>query len=177
MGSGAAGLRRGQPVVLKSLRPLVCYDQLMLALAPVLLAGAAALLPQELETAAGAPFSLEKALARAPVVLVFWNSWLPESEAFLPLLREVEDAAATNGWPGAVVVFQDDGDAWTASIGATGGVLPRVLDRRGALLRQLKVTRAPAVLVVGRDGAVLDRSGPDPAQVRGLLAALARRAR
>jgi thiol-disulfide isomerase/thioredoxin len=177
MGAGSAGLGSRQQAVLTSLRPAVCYDQRMLALAPVLLAGAAALLPQELETAAGVPFSLEKALVRAPVVLVFWNSWLPESEVFLPLLREVEDAAASNGLPGAVVVFQDDGDEWAARIGATGGVLPRVLDRRGALLRQLKVTRAPAVLVVGRDGSVLDRSGPDPAQVRGLLDALARRPR
>jgi thiol-disulfide isomerase/thioredoxin len=147
----------------------------MPGLAPVILAGAAVLLPQELETAAGPPFSLEAARARAPVVLVFWNSWLPDSEAFLPLLREVEGAAEANGWPGAVVVFQDDGDAWVSRIGAANAAFPRVLDRRGALLRQLKVTRAPAVLAVGRDGAVLGRAGPDAAQVRALLAALAQR--
>jgi len=116
---------------------------------------------------------LEGALAKGPAILVFWNSWLPEADEFVPLLHEIDGAAAAHGWPGAVVVFQDEGDAWARRIGASGEVLPRVLDRRGALLRQFKVTRAPSVVVVGRDGEVLDRCGPTAAEVRALLKALA----
>lgn len=149
----------------------------MLLLAATVLAGSVIGLPQELETAAGPPFSLPAALAKGPTVLVFWNSWLPGATEFAALLHEVDRAAAANGWPGAVVVFQDEGDAWAKSIGASGAALPRVLDRRGALLRQFKVTKAPAVLVVGQDGAVLDRSGPEAGEVRELLEALAKRGR
>jgi hypothetical protein len=130
---------------------------------------------QDLETAAGPPFSLERALASGPAILVFWNSWLPEADEFLPVLLEVDRAAAEHGWPGAIVVFQDEGGAWARRIGASGAALPRVLDRRGALLRQFKVTRAPSVVVVGRDGEVLDRCGPAVAQVRLLLRTLAER--
>jgi hypothetical protein len=146
----------------------------MRLLAALLAVAATSFLSQELETAAGTPFSLDATLARAPAVLVFWNSWLPESAEFVPLLREVEAAAATNGWPGAVVVFQDEGDAWTAGVGSTGAAFPRVLDRRGELLRRFRITRAPTVVLVGRDGAVLERSGPDATQVRALLEALGR---
>ena len=137
--------------------------------------GSALAVSQELETAAGPPFSLEVALARGPAILVFWNSWLPEADEFVPVLHEIDRAAREHGWPGAVVVFQDEGDGWARRIGSIGEALPRVLDRRGALLRQFKVTRAPSVVVVGRDGVVLDRCGPTAAQVRLLLQALADR--
>ena len=140
-----------------------------LALAPTL--GFA----QDLEAVAGTPFSLEKTLAGGPAVLVFWNSWLPEADEFVPVLLEIDRAAAAQGWPGAVVVFQDEGDAWISRIGSGGAALPRVLDRRGTLLRQFKVTRAPSVVVVGRDGEVLDRCGPAAAQVHLLLKNLADR--
>ena len=143
-------------------------------LAALLALAASSIFPQELETAAGTPYSLDATLAKAPAVLVFWNSWLPESAEFVPLLREVEAAAAANGWPGAVVVFQDESDAWMAGIGSAGAALPRVLDRRGVLLRRFRVTRAPTVVLVGRDGSVLERSGPDATQVRALLESLGR---
>jgi hypothetical protein len=149
----------------------------MLLFAATVLAGSVMGLPQELETASGPPFSLSTALAKGPAVLVFWNSWLPGAAEFVPLLHEVDRAAATNGWSGAVVVFQDESDGWATSIGAGGAALPRALDRRGVLLRRFRVTRAPAVLVVGPDGAVLDRGGPDAGQVRALLEALAQRGR
>lgn len=132
-------------------------------------------LSQDLETAAGPPFSLERALASGPAILVFWNSWLPEADEFVPVLHEIDRAAAEHGWPGAVVVFQDEGEAWARRIGTSGAALPRVLDRRGALLRQFKVTRAPSVVIVGRDGEVVDRCGPTAAQVRQLLKSFADR--
>jgi len=145
----------------------------MLGLIVAVVVGASPGSMQEVEPVAASPFSLETTLAKGPAVLVFWNSWLPGANEFVPVVEEVDRAAAEHGWPGAVVVFQDDGDSWVRSIGAAGATLPRVLDRRGELLRRFKVTRAPTVLVVGRRGEVLDRAGPDAGQVRALLKALA----
>ena len=145
----------------------------MLTLIVAAFAWASPGLVQDLETSAGTPFSVEETLAKGPAVFVFWNSWLPGASEFVAVVGEVDRAAAARGWPGAVIVFQDDGESWVHGVGATGAGLPRVLDRRGELLRRFKVTRAPSVLVVGRQGEVLDRAGPDAGQVRALLAALA----
>ena len=153
----------------------VCYHPVVPGLLVALTLTVAPLLAQELPVADGSAFSLDRTLAAGPAVFVFWNSWLPEAGRFVPLLQEVDRAAAAHGWPGAVVVFQEDGDTWSGKIGAAGVALPRLLDRRGQLLRRFQVTRAPSVLVVGRRGEVLERSGPEPEKVRALLAALAAR--
>jgi hypothetical protein len=50
-----------------------------------------------------------------------------------------------------------------------------VFDRRGELVRKFKVTRAPAVLLVERDGNVRARCGPDAVSVRALLEEMAGR--
>jgi len=135
----------------------------------VLLAGFASFAGQELRTATGSSFSVQETVSRGPAVLVFWNSWIPGGAGFVPVLLEVERAARQHGVPGAIVVFQDDSDAWEQTIGAPAAGLPRVLDRRGVLLREFKVTRAPTVLVVDRTGKVLERTGPDAARVRSIV--------
>jgi len=132
-------------------------------------------LAQGAEPVAVAVFPLDEMLARGPAVLVFWNSWLPGAAEFAPLVAEIDGVAAELALPGAVVVFQDEGDAWRQGIASSGSALPRVLDRRGELLRRFKVTRAPTVLLVGRRGEVIERAGPDTSQVRALLRELAAR--
>jgi thiol-disulfide isomerase/thioredoxin len=129
----------------------------------------------DLRTSSGTPFSLSELLSRGPVVLVFWNTWLPHSEEFARLMPEVEAAAERNGWPGAVVVFQDTSAEAARTLTRNSGKLPRVLDRRGELVRRFKVTRAPAVLLVEPSGAVRARSGPAPEEVRELLRGMATR--
>jgi thiol-disulfide isomerase/thioredoxin len=147
----------------------------MLTVAPAALALASVLLAQEFDTAGGGRFSVDAALARGPVVLVFWNSWLPDSTASIPVLREIEREARTHGWPGAIVVFQDENEAaWTA-LGAEDQGLPRVMDRRGTLLRRFQVTRAPALLVIDRGGRVISRSGLDRAEAQTAIRSLAER--
>jgi thiol-disulfide isomerase/thioredoxin len=143
--------------------------------AVLLLTGAVASGEGDLRTTSGTPFSLSELLSRGPVILVFWNTWLPHSEEFARLLPEVEAAAERNGWPGAVVVFQDTGAEAARTISGSGGKLPRVLDRRGELVRHFKVTRAPAVLLVESSGSVRARSGPAPDEVRELLRGMATR--
>jgi len=144
-------------------------------LAALLVASSVASGESDLKTTAGAPFSLADLLARGPVVLVFWNSWLPHSEEFLALLPEVGRAAERAGWPGAVVVFQDSGADAAKKLPASTGNLVYVLDRRGELVRRFKVTRAPAVLLVEPSGAVVARSGSAPDEVRELLRGMANR--
>lgn len=106
-------------------------------------------------------------------MVVLWNSWLPHSDDFLRLLPEIEAAAQRAGMPGLIVLFQDsDG----AAIGRLSESRLRVaIDRRGTLLRRLQVTRAPAVLIVERDGRVLTMAGPQAAEVRKMLATLGRK--
>jgi hypothetical protein len=131
-----------------------------------------ALLTQEVETPAGRPFSLDAAIARGPAVLVFWNSWLPDATSAVPLIEEIDRMAAQSGWPGAVVVFQDESTGSRSPLPTVGKGLPVVLDRRGALLRRFKVTRAPSLVVVDRNGEVLSRAPLVPDQVKAALALL-----
>jgi len=144
-------------------------------LAAVLLLVATSLSAQEFETAGGAPFELSSALARGPLVMVFWSSWLPDAAGAVPVIHEVERSVREHGWSGAVIVFQDDSDTAASPLGAQGEGLPRVLDRRGVLLRRFQVTRAPALLVVDRAGQVISRTTLEPSQVRSTLASLAAR--
>jgi thiol-disulfide isomerase/thioredoxin len=127
----------------------------------------------ELRTISGAPFSLSELLAQGPAVLVFWNSWLPHSEEFAKLIPEVAATAKRNGWQAVVVVFQEENADAPRTLLGVGSDLPVVLDRRGELVRRFKVTRAPTVLLVEKDGQVRARSGPDPAQVREVLRTMA----
>jgi hypothetical protein len=129
----------------------------------------------DLPTASGGTFSISEFLAGGPCVLVFWNSWLPRSEEFAGLIPEVEAAARKSSWPAAVVVFQDQSTDRAGSVPRGRGDAAVVIDRRGELVRRFKVTRAPAVLLVERDGTVRSRSGPDPAEVRQMLQGMANR--
>lgn len=129
----------------------------------------------DLATPGGTSFSLAELLTRGPVVLVFWNSWLPHADEFVKLLPEVEAAAERSGWPGAVIVFQDGRSEPLKKLPSGKSALPVVLDRRAELVRRFQVTRAPAVLLVERDGRVRARCGPDAAEVRALLLEMAKR--
>ena len=143
--------------------------------AVLLLTGAVSGGDADLKTISGAPFSVSELLARGPVVLVFWNSWLPRSQEFLALLPEVEAAAERYGWPGALIVFQDTSAGGSRKAPGRRDQVPGVLDRRGELVRRFQVTRAPAVLLVEASGAVRARSGPAPDEVRELLRGMANR--
>lgn len=127
----------------------------------------------DVTTLTGSPYALESLIGQGPVVLVFWNSWLPDGEAFVELLPEIERRVKGRGWRGALIVFQDESAA-ERHLGAPGELV-RLLDRRGELLRRFQVTRAPAVVVIDAAGAVVGRAGPDPDEVRRLLAEGVRR--
>ena len=143
--------------------------------ATLLLAASAIGSHGDLETPGGAGFSLADLLSRGPVVLVFWNSWLPHAEEFAALLPEVEAAAERGGWPGAVIVFQERRSEPLKKLPSGKSALPVVLDRRAELVRRFQVTRAPAVLLVEADGRVRSRCGPEAAEVRALLLEMAKR--
>ncbi len=148
----------------------------MNALAAVLVLNGAVTLGQgDLRTASGEAFSLDELLARGPAVLVLWNSWLPDAREFAALIPEVESAASRDKWPGAVIVFQEEHPESARALLPEAGTLPLVFDRRGELLRKFTVTRAPAVLLVERDGTVRARCGPEATAVRALLEQMGRR--
>ncbi len=146
-----------------------------LAAVPLLLVAAVLGGGDELQTAGGAAFPLPSLLARGPVVLVFWNTWLPGADEFAKLIPGVEAAAEQHGWPGAVIVFQEGRAEVGREFPALKGVLPFVFDRRGELLRRFQVTKAPAVLLVEKDGGVRARSGPNPADVQSIVRGMAHR--
>ncbi len=129
----------------------------------------------DLRVAGGAAFSLPKLLADGPVVLVFWNSWLPHAGEFAKLLPVVEAAAEQHRWPGAVVVFQERRSDVGPDFPKVKGTLPFVFDRRGELVRRFQVTKAPAVLLVEKDGSVRARCGPDPTEVQSIVREMTQR--
>lgn len=126
---------------------------------------------EPLTTVSGQPIPLREVLAEGPVVLVFWNSWLPDAAEFGPQIVAAGRAAQAAGVKCVVIVFQDEPEA-ARGLPDGGGPLLVAIDRRGELLRRFKVTRAPAVLVIGADGAVLSRGGPGAEGVSTALRAL-----
>jgi hypothetical protein len=142
-----------------------------LALAFAVTAGAGG----DLHTASGATFSLPELLAHGPAVIVFWNSWLPGADAFARLVPEIESAAHEHGWPGVLVVFQEDKPGAAARLGSGAGTLVHVIDPHGELLRRFHVTKAPAVLLVEKNGTVRARCGPGSAEVHELVQGMADR--
>lgn len=131
---------------------------------------ALALPAADLRTPAGAPFSLAEVLRPGPAVVVLWSSWLPGAQEFAALLPEVEEAASKRGWRGVVVLFQDDPSEGLSRLPQRGLTWPRAVDARGELVRQLKISRAPVVLLVNAGGVVEAQAGPAVSDVRALLA-------
>ncbi len=130
---------------------------------------ALALPAADLRTPAGAPFSLAEVLTPGPAVVVLWSSWLPGAQEFAAVLPEVEEAARRRGWRGVVVLFQDEPTEGLSRLPQRGLTWPRVVDARGELARRFKLSRAPVVLLVRADGAVLAQAGPALGEVRALL--------
>jgi hypothetical protein len=139
------------------------------ALALALIMQVAAVEP--LTTVSGQPIVLRELLAGGPVVLVLWNSWLPEAAEFGPQIVAAGDAARAADAKCVVIVFQDEPEG-ARSLPQEAGPLLVALDRRGEMLRRFKVTRAPAVLVVDAEGAVLAKGGPAAEEVAVALRAL-----
>lgn len=131
---------------------------------------ALALPAADLRTPAGTPFSLAEVLTPGPAVVVLWSSWLPGAQEFAAVLPEVEEAARGRGWRGVVVLFQDDPTEGLSRLPQRGLTWPQALDARGELVRQLKLSRAPVVLLVNAAGAVEAQAGPAVTDVRALLA-------
>jgi len=140
---------------------------IMVSVAGLVLAVAAVGLG-EVTTLAGTPFQFGELLGKGPVVLVFWNSWLPDSESFAALLPELDKEMARRGWQGALILFQDE-PAAAGLLGSSDRLVP-LADRRGELVRRFQVTRAPAVVLLNAEGAVLGRAGHDRESVLRLLA-------
>ncbi|MFZ5804217.1 MAG: TlpA family protein disulfide reductase [Acidobacteriota bacterium] len=127
---------------------------------------------EALLTVDGKSFSFEN-LTENRSVVVLWNSWVPQDPQFVALIREVERRFGAAGFAGAVVIFQEpEVERAAATLGP--GPWPRVVDRRGVLLRKLGASRAPVVLVLAPGGEVQTTAGPDPASVRKLMETLAR---
>lgn len=130
------------------------------------------LVAETLVTVDGKPFSFET-LTQTRSVVVLWNSWVPQDPQFVTLVREVEQRFAAAGFLGAFVIFQEP-ELERAAAALGKGPWPRVVDRRGLLLRQLGASRAPVVLVLAPGGEVVTTAGPDLASLRKLLETLPR---
>ncbi|MCS7181830.1 MAG: hypothetical protein NZ869_01785 [Thermoanaerobaculum sp.] len=129
------------------------------------------LLGEGLVTLDGSPFSWEAFAPAQPKVVVFWNSWVPQDPAFPTLVAELERRGLAAGLAGAIVIFQEPDGQKAATVFGSGR-WPRLLDRRGVLVRQFGLTQAPMVVLLGPRGEVEQTAGPDMEGLRRFVASL-----
>lgn len=99
-----------------------------------------------------------------PVALLVWASWAPTADAVLAGLAELESAAGERGLRLAVLAVQEPVEDSRAAL--AGRNVDWLHDRHGALLKELRVIRVPALVVVEAGGGVGDRLEPTAAALR-----------
>lgn len=99
------------------------------------------------------------------ILLDFWASWCGPCGRSLPSLKRLQ---AVYGSPDFVVISiseDDDQDAWRSFVSDNQMNWPQRLDSNGSMQRQFGVNALPTYVLLGRDGAILQKFvGEAPAE-------------
>ena len=136
------------------------------ALLPLPVHAEGAVQPVQLVAPDGSPVQwLEWVAADAPAAVLFWASWAPRSDTVLAGLADLATACRKRELKLIIIDVQESlADARAALADAGVGWLH---DRHGALLKEYRVIRVPALLIVDVKGKVLAELAPTPAAVSG----------
>ena len=112
--------------------------------------------------ASGSPFP---EFRNKVVLLDFWASWCGPCRRSLPSLKRLQAAYGSADFIVISISEDDDEDAWRTFVSTNQMNWPQRLDSNGSLQHQFGVNALPTYVLLGRDGAVLQRFvGEAPAE-------------
>lgn len=104
--------------------------------------------------------------SRGKVMLLdFWASWCGPCRSALPNLKRLQALYGSGNFVLVSVSEDDDESAWRAFVASHNMTWPQRLDSDGSIQSQFGVDALPTYVLIGRDGAVLQKFvGEDPAE-------------
>lgn len=112
----------------------------------------------------GAPVAWSEWLPRkAPVAMLVWASWAPNSAQTMADINRLEQACSEAGFGLVVLDVQETLD--DARIALAGREVAWIHDRHGALLKHYRVIAVPSLLLLDADR-IVARLDPTPEAVR-----------
>jgi thiol-disulfide isomerase/thioredoxin len=90
-----------------------------------------------------------------PAAVVLWASWIPDAEATLNEIEAISRVARSKDLEMVLVSVQESPDEARTMLETAGA--PWLNDRYGGLLKQFRVVKIPALVIVAKDGRVVAR--------------------
>ncbi len=90
-----------------------------------------------------------------PAAVVLWASWVPGADAAVLELEGISRVARSKELEMILVSVQESPDEARSSLETAG--VPWLNDRWGGLLKQFRVVKIPALVIVEKDGRVVAR--------------------
>jgi len=98
--------------------------------------------------------------ANGRTAVLVWSSWAPQSRGILAQVDAIKDAAKKSGLGFVIVDVQEEFEAGEEAIGQRG--VSWLHDRHGSILKEYRLIRVPILLVVDREGNVIEKLDSTP---------------
>lgn len=104
--------------------------------------------------------------ANGPAAVLVWASWAPGAEAAIDGLRDLAEAARSQGLKLVVVDVHEELEAARRGLDRTG--VPWLHDRHGSILKEYRLIRLPILVAVDADGRAFATINPSADTLRRL---------
>jgi thiol-disulfide isomerase/thioredoxin len=104
--------------------------------------------------------------ANGPAAVLVWASWAPGAEAAIDGLRDLAEAARSQGLKLVVVDVHEELEAARRGLDRTG--VPWLHDRHGSILKEYRLIRLPILVAVDTDGRAFATIDPSADTLRRL---------